>query len=174
MNKQQHALWAKTLLPLLLLLITGTVSAQTNYVFMNGTVFLCNNNGTLSTTTTFGENCIWVASGALNNSSTQTIYSYIEPTKYLNGSANNTAVTLGTSSQVWRSNDNGLCTYGKLNRTNYYFYAYFNGTNCSTSNNTTTRFTPYTVTFSTVAQQGTLPTITPNTATILLDGTENF
>ena len=176
MKSKRAAIWAKRVIPLIMILIAGSVSAQNYYVLMKDTDYLYNNDGSLGVKSSFDESCLWVASGTLGTT-TRTIYSYIDDTKFLKGSASNNAnVTLGTTSNVWRLYNTYLCT---RSGNNTYYYFYNNGTTYATSNSTTTattarRFVAYEVTISTVAQQGSLPSISPSTATIDLDGTQSF
>ena len=117
---------------------------ETHYVLYNSTVgYVKNSNNNLGLSTSFDPSCVWIASGELG-STTRTIKSYTEQSRYINASAGNgnTASLSTTSSAVWLITDDLLCL-----KNNYYTY-YLNsknGTFTVRRNSFNDRFTVYTV-----------------------------
>ena len=128
---------------------TGTTVANC-YVFNNGRYgYLYNNNGKLASNGTFHASSVWIASGAMGTTN-RTLQSYTNNAQYLNGQSgnNNSAVSIGASTNVWQMRENLLCTYYSSGWTTYTcFLTTSNGTSFTVSrNNYNQRYTPTAIT----------------------------
>lgn len=132
-----------------LLMILGTTLpgwAQTYYVFHNSTQGYIYNNGVNGgVQTTFTKSAIWAASGTLNTTS-KTIYSYTDDTKYMRGG--NGSFTLGNSQNNWQLR-NSVLAYYNSNRS-YHVY-WNNGALSCAQNQQGNGFTPTSITLNNVA-----------------------
>ena len=134
--------FAGKLLLTLVLMLASTVCAwgQTNYVFYNGTNgYIYNNGSNGGVTTTFTKSCIWVASADLGTTS-RTIYSYTDNSKYMRGGDG--SFSLGNSQSYWQTR-NSVLTY----RNTYSYHVYWTGSALSCARNqSNSGFTPSSIT----------------------------